>query len=45
MHGKTSKPAAPNRPDPFWHRVYLAVVCVTFVVITALWGFSKYFSN
>jgi hypothetical protein len=34
-----------EKPDSFWHRVYLAVVVTTVVVITALWAFSQYFSN
>jgi len=32
-------------PDSWWHRVYLAVVVTTVVVITALWAFSRYFSG
>ncbi len=28
-----------------WNRVYAAVIVTTFVVITALWAFSKYFSS
>lgn len=34
-----------DRPDSFWRRVYIAVIVVTFVVITLLWAFSKYFSS
>jgi hypothetical protein len=33
-----------ERSDSFWHRVYAAVVVTTFLVVTLLWGFSKYFS-
>ncbi len=33
-----------EKPDSFWHRVYLAVVVATILVITALWAFSRYFS-
>jgi hypothetical protein len=33
-----------ERPSEFWRRVYIAVIAVTFLVITALWAFSKYFS-
>lgn len=44
MHGN-NKPAWADRPDSFWNRVYIAVVAVTIVVITALWAFSKYFSS
>ena len=31
--------------DRFWRRVYLAVIVNTFVVVTALWAFSRYFAN
>jgi len=34
-----------ERPNSFWYRVYFAVVISTIVVITALWAFSRYFSN
>ncbi|MEK7854863.1 MAG: hypothetical protein AAB288_02150 [Acidobacteriota bacterium] len=34
-----------GRSDEFWRRVYLAVFAVTFVVVTALWAFSRYFSS
>jgi len=34
-----------ERPDSFWRRVYWAVITVTFLVITALWAFSRYFSS
>jgi hypothetical protein len=34
-----------EKPASFWNRVYIAVVGVTVVVITALWAFSKYFSS
>lgn len=30
-------------PASFWRRVYLAVIAVTVVVVTALWAFSRYF--
>lgn len=33
-----------EKPDTFWRRVYFAVVVTTFVVITLLWAFSRYFS-
>ena len=33
-----------ERPETFWRRVYLAIVIVTFIVVTLLWLFSKYFS-
>lgn len=32
-----------ERPREFWNRVYAAVVATTFVVIMALWAFSRYF--
>lgn len=32
-------------PDSWWHRVYIAVVVTTVVVITALWAFTEYFTN
>lgn len=32
-----------ERPDAAWKRVYAAVVITTFVVVTALWAFGKYF--
>ncbi|HEY8561307.1 MAG TPA: hypothetical protein VIL74_13100 [Pyrinomonadaceae bacterium] len=31
-------------PDEWWHRVYLAVMIMTVLVIAALWGFTRYFS-
>lgn len=31
-------------PDAWWYRVYIAVVIVTVLVISALWGFTRYFS-
>lgn len=34
-----------EKPDSFWHRVYLAVVVTTVLVIAALWAFTRYFSN
>jgi hypothetical protein len=34
-----------ERPDSFWRRVYAAVIVVTFIVITLLWTFSKFFSS
>ncbi len=32
-------------PDSWWHRVYLAVIITTILVITALGLFSRYFSD
>jgi hypothetical protein len=34
-----------ERPSSFWNRVYAAVVVFTFIVVTALWAFSRYFGN
>ena len=34
-----------GRPDPFWNRVYIAVVINTVVIVLLLYGFSKYFST
>ncbi len=33
-----------EKPNSFWRRVYFAVIVFTFIVITALWAFSRYFS-
>lgn len=33
-----------ERPAEFWRRVYIAVIVWTFVVVTLLWAFSRYFS-
>jgi hypothetical protein len=33
-----------ERPARFWRRVYVSVIATTFVVITLLWAFSRYFS-
>lgn len=32
-------------PDSWWHRVYLAVVVTTILVIAALWAFTAYFTH
>jgi len=32
-----------ERPAAFWRKVYIAVVVNTFVVVTLLWAFSRYF--
>ncbi|HMQ05127.1 MAG TPA: hypothetical protein PKD26_14500 [Pyrinomonadaceae bacterium] len=37
-------PSDDERDGRFWRRVYVAVVGFTVFVVTALWGFSKYFS-
>ena len=31
--------------ERFWRRIYIAVIVNTFVVVTALWAFSRYFAN
>jgi hypothetical protein len=33
-----------GRDAAFWRRIYLAVIAFTFIVVTALWAFSRYFS-
>jgi hypothetical protein len=40
---ENEKRELPERPDAFWNRVYKGVVISTFVVVTALWAFGKYF--
>ncbi len=32
-------------PDSWWHRVYLAVIVTTIIVISALGAFTFYFSS
>lgn len=32
-------------PDDWWYRVYAGVIVTTIAVISALWAFSRYFSN
>ena len=34
-----------EKPNTFWNKVYVAVVITTFVVITSMWAFSRYFSS
>ena len=34
-----------EKPSDFWGSVYIAVVITTFVIITLLWAFSRYFSS
>jgi hypothetical protein len=31
--------------ERFWLKVYVGVIVNTIVVVTALWAFSRYFSN
>lgn len=33
-----------EKPNSFWNRVYLSVIFTTFVVVTLLWAFSRFFS-
>ena len=44
MH-KTEEKIAPEKPDAFWRRVYLAVIATTVLVIAALQLFTFYFSR
>ncbi len=44
MDDELNKVETADRPDSFWNRVYIAVVIFTFIVVTLLWAFSKYFS-
>jgi hypothetical protein len=32
-------------PDSWWHRVYLAVIITTIIVISVLGAFTRYFSS
>jgi hypothetical protein len=34
-----------EKPAEFWNRIYTGVIVTTFVVITLLWVFSRYFST
>jgi hypothetical protein len=36
---------AVGKPDEFWRRIYIAVIISDFVVVTALWAFTRYFSG
>jgi len=45
MHNTDDIKVPAEKPASFWNRVYIAVVAVTVVVVTALWAFSKYFSS
>lgn len=38
-------PEAEQRPAESWRKIYIAVIINTFVVVTALWLFSHYFSG
>lgn len=42
---KNEIPKVEELPDDWWYRVYAAVIVTTILVITALWGFSRYFSR
>jgi len=45
MEETENKGESPGKPDEFWRRVYLAVIAVTVIVVTALWSFTRYFSS
>lgn len=40
----TEKTEVEELPDEWWYRVYLGVIVTTVLVISALWGFTRYFS-
>lgn len=44
-HGTKNTEPVEELPDNWWHKVYVAVIITTVVVISALWAFSKYFSS
>ena len=45
IQGSRDREIVPEeKPDSFWGQVYVAVLATTFVVITLLWAFSRYFS-
>jgi hypothetical protein len=31
-------------PDAWWHRVYVAVIVTTVLVVVLLWSFTEFFS-
>ena len=33
-----------HEPERNWTAIYIAVIITTFVIVTALWAFSRYFS-
>jgi hypothetical protein len=44
-HGSKNTGPVEELPDAWWHKVYVAVVVATILVISALWAFSHYFSS
>lgn len=44
-HGEKSTEPVEELPDDWWHKVYVAVIVTTVVVISLLWAFSRYFSS
>lgn len=44
-HEAKSNESVKELPDAWWHKIYVAVIVSTVVVISALWAFSKYFSS
>jgi hypothetical protein len=45
VHKENEEEITAEKPNAFWHRVYLAVVITTVLVIAALGLFSYYFSK
>ncbi|MGE3465493.1 MAG: hypothetical protein AB7J13_01055 [Pyrinomonadaceae bacterium] len=39
----TKKQVKEELPGSFWRRVYLAVIATTFIVVSLLWAFGRYF--
>ena len=44
-HETKEKEQVIELPDDWWYKVYAGVIVTTILVITALWGFSRYFSS
>jgi hypothetical protein len=44
-HETQNTEKAEEYPDDWWYRIYAAVIVTTIAVISALWAFSRYFSN
>lgn len=44
-HEAKSNEPVNELPDAWWHKIYVAVIVSTVLVISALWTFSKYFSS
>ncbi|MBA3633069.1 MAG: hypothetical protein H0W58_09725 [Acidobacteria bacterium] len=45
MEHNDEKEILAEKPDAFWFRVYATVIAITVLVISALWAFSRYFSE